>query len=193
LSKFGVLFAVLTAFAILSTVLLGFNVAGVKPFTLPPPNQNSTVGPPNPGPVPQGQLPSVSVPLNLLQSNSPYLAPVSWFAVAGAWIWRGRTRSRWVKLGLSRDTFNLLVKMKGSRTRVGMIRALTVPKDRYQLANELGLDWTTVDYHIKVLLENGLVHEQTAYGNVKMYELTPIGSTLLKVLDETDSGRLSNS
>jgi len=78
--------------------------------------------------------------------------------------------------------------MKGSKTRIGMIRALTVPKDRYQLANELGLDWTTVDYHIRVLLENGLVHEQTAYGNVKMYELTPIGSTLLKVLDETDSG-----
>lgn len=102
-------------------------------------------------------------------------------------------KSNWIRLGLTKDTFNLLIKMRGSKTRIGMIRALTVPKDRYQLAKELGLDWTTVDYHIRVLLENGLVHEQSAYGNVKMYELTSIGSTLLKVLDETDSGRSPNS
>ncbi|MDG7024627.1 MAG: winged helix-turn-helix transcriptional regulator [Nitrososphaerota archaeon] len=187
MSKSDSALAALMVLAILSSFLFTLALVGARPFGIWPPKPtsgNSTVLPP---PF------TVATPLAILQSGAFVLAPVSWSLVVGAWIWRGRMKSNWIRLGLTKDTFNLLIKMRGSKTRIGMIRALTVPKDRYQLAKELGLDWTTVDYHIRVLLENGLVHEQSAYGNVKMYELTSIGSTLLKVLDETDSGRSPNS
>lgn len=90
-------------------------------------------------------------------------------------------------MGLTKETFDLLTRMKGSRTRIGILRTLTVPKDRFQLANELGMDWTTADYHMRVLLRNGLVHEQSAYGNVRLYELTPVGKMLLGILGDLDS------
>jgi predicted transcriptional regulator len=37
-----------------------------------------------------------------------------------------------------------------------------------------------------VLLKYGLVIEESAYGNVKLYKLTPIGEVLLKALKEME-------
>jgi len=66
------------------------------------------------------------------------------------------------------------------------MEALETPKDRFQLSKGLGLDWTTVDYQVGVLLKYGLVIEESAYGNVKLYKLTPIGEVLLKALKEME-------
>ena len=46
-----------------------------------------------------------------LQTGSVVLAPIVWCAVLGVWVWRGRKRSEWGRLGLSEDLFRLLVKM----------------------------------------------------------------------------------
>jgi len=78
------------------------------------------------------------------------------------------------------------MKMRGSETRTSILRALSSPKDRFQLAKDLGLDWTTIDYQVHVLLKNGLVVEDVAYGNVKLFKLTPIGDVILKVLHEME-------
>ena len=64
------------------------------------------------------------------------------------------------------------------------MRALETPKDRFQLSKDLGLDWTTVDYQVGVLLKYNLVVENAAYGNVKLFTLTPMGETILKALNE---------
>jgi predicted transcriptional regulator len=73
---------------------------------------------------------------------------------------------------------------EGSETRTTILKALLTPKDRFQLAKDLELDWTTIEYHIQVLLKYGLVREKTADGNVRLYELTPTGNTFLNALEE---------
>lgn len=118
------------------------------------------------------------------EDHSLILAPSSWFAVGGMWIWRGRMRSRWTNLGFDSDVFTLFVRMKGAKTRIRLLDALTVPKDRLQLADELGLDWKSVDRHIAVMKKYGFVTDKVAYGRVKLYELTPMGNSLLKLLQE---------
>jgi DNA-binding MarR family transcriptional regulator len=104
--------------------------------------------------------------------------------VAGAWIWRGRVRSRWRELGFESDIFELFMKMKGGATRIKLLNVLQVPKDRLQIAEQLGLDWKTVDRHMQILNKYGFVHEQASYGTIRLYEMTPLGKMLLKLYDE---------
>jgi DNA-binding transcriptional ArsR family regulator len=74
--------------------------------------------------------------------------------------------------------------MKGAKTRLNLMDALSMPKDRLQLAQELGLDWKAVDYHIVLLNRYGLVHEDRAFGNVRLYKLTKQGEVLLQLLKD---------
>ncbi len=101
-------------------------------------------------------------------------------------MWRGRAKSEWIQLGLDEDSFALVAKMRGSDTRIRILKSLLTPKDRLQLAKDLGLDWTTVDFHTRVLFKNHLITEKTAYGNVKIYELSSVGSNVLKALDDLE-------
>jgi predicted transcriptional regulator len=100
------------------------------------------------------------------------------------WIWRGRMKSRWSDLGFDADVFGLFVKMKGGKTRIKLLDALSLPKDRLQLAQELGMDWKGVDRHLELLKKYGFVQDKVAYGKVRMYELTPVGASLLKLFQE---------
>ena len=93
-------------------------------------------------------------------------------------------RSRWESFGFDSEMFDLFVRMKGARTRLNLLYALSRPKDRLQLAQELGLDWNAVDYHVVLLNKCGLVHEDTASGRVRMYRLTSLGESLLRLLAE---------
>lgn len=101
-------------------------------------------------------------------------------------MWRGRVRAEWARLGLTEDLFKLLTRMKGSGTRTSILRALATPKDRFQLAKDLNLDWTTVNYQVRVLSKYGLVTEDVAYGKVRLFKLTPIGDVILKALYEIE-------
>ncbi len=112
------------------------------------------------------------------------LAPGSWVLVGGMWIWRGRMRSRWTDFGFDSDVFGLFVKMRGGKTRIRLLDALSLPKDRLQLAQELGLDWKGVDRHLVLMKKYGFVDDKIAYGKVRMYELTPLGVSLLRLLQE---------
>jgi DNA-binding transcriptional ArsR family regulator len=176
LSKYRLALGALIAFALFNTVLLGFELANYHPGTPINTNSSKYLFNPNPG----------NSALALLQGGSYVLAPVSWGFVLGAWLWRGRVRSQWTRLGLTEDLFRLLTKMRGSGTRTSIMEELETPKDRSQLSKSLGLDWTTIDYQVRVLLKYGLVIEESAYGNVKLYKLTPIGEVLLKALKEME-------
>jgi len=122
--------------------------------------------------------------VKFFEQHSLILAPGSWFAVGGMWIWRGRMRAKWTNLGFDSDVFTLFVRMKGAKTRMRLLDALNVPKDRLQLAGELGLDWKSVDRHVAVMKKYGFVSDKVAYGRVKLYQLTPMGVSLLNLMQE---------
>ena len=105
--------------------------------------------------------------LQFFGDRSLALAPGSWIFVGGLWIWRGRMKSRWEALGFDSEVFELFVRMRGGKTRVKLLNSLLIPKDRFQLAQELGLDWKGVDRHVVMLNKYGFVHEQAAYGRVE--------------------------
>jgi predicted transcriptional regulator len=120
----------------------------------------------------------------LLAHNSTALTSSGWLVVAGLWMWKGRVRSKWTSLGFDSDVFRLFVRMRGAGNRFRLLKALENPKDRFQVAKELGLQWKAVDRQIQILLRNGLISERTAYGKVKMFELTSLGRLLLGLLIE---------
>ena len=175
-SRYSIVVYFLVIFAAFNTVLLSFELAGFSPWVHGNTNSSAYQSPAGP----------INSSLAILQGGSFILAPVSWGFVLGAWLWRGRVRAEWSRLGLTEDLFRLLTKMRGSGTRTSIMLALKTPKDRFQLAKDLGLDWTTIDYQIRVLLKYGLVTEDAAYGNVKLYKLTPVGDILLKALREME-------
>jgi len=192
LVRFKVVFILLVLFASINT-LIAFSaiLAGAGPLpinreTLATSSNNST----NFGPSAVSSL-SDSRSSPLLRSTSVAarqgsfaLAPLGWVVVVGAWFWRGRVRSRWMALGFDSDVFQLFMKMRGGATRLKLLENLNAPKDRMQLAQELGLDWKAVDRHVQLLNKYGFIGEQAAYGNVKVYQVTPLGRMLLQLLDE---------
>jgi hypothetical protein len=124
--------------------------------------------------------------LREVQTSSLLLAPVCWIVLGGMWVWRGRVRARYSEMGFGSDVFELFMKMKGGATRIKVLNTLTTPKDRLQLAEELGVDWKTVDRHVQILNKYGFVREQAAYGTVRLYEVTPIGKMLLNLFDDLE-------
>lgn len=125
--------------------------------------------------------------IQFLSTHSLFLTPTSWLFVGGVWIWRGRVKSRWEGLGFDSDVFRLFMKMKGGKTRLRLLSTLVKPKDRFQLAQELGMDWRAIDQHIVTLSRHGLVSDEVAYGKVRMYQLTPSGKLMLELLQDIDA------
>ena len=187
MSRASFVLAVVVAVAIVNTVFLGVHLA--SPSESGPAYQTSIT---NLGTAVNGYLAGSLTPLpsttqpafQFLLANSPALSTASWALVGGVWIWRGRMKSRWEGLGFDSGIFDLFIRMKGAKTRLNLLDSLSMPKDRLQLARELGLDWKAVDYHIVLLNRYGLVHEDHAFGNVKMYRLTKQGEVLLQLLQE---------
>jgi predicted transcriptional regulator len=95
-------------------------------------------------------------------------------------------KSIWQASGFESDIFQLFVKMKGGNTRVRLLNSLSVPKDRFQLAQELDLDWKAVDYQVELLRKHGFIRQWKAYGKVRMYEITPMGKKLLELLGDLE-------
>ena len=171
---------VVVSLSLLNTSLLILEIIGVKPWS----PAEFPYNPSHPLPL------RIAIP-GFLQGNSPITTPVCWAALVGAWIWSSRkTKAQWAKLGIDKDLFKLLTQMKGSATRTSLLKSLSVPKDRSQLAKDLSLDWSTIDYQIEVLLKHKLVSEKSNYGQVRVYELSPLGLTLLKVMEDFE--RASN-
>lgn len=135
---------------------------------------------------PVGDQYFVASPLSPVYGISLYILPISWAAVAGVLIWRGRIRSMWTKQGYDYDTFKLVARMKGSHVRVRLLAVLELPKNKMQLAKDLGVDWKTIDTHVDVLIRNGLVEEMTHVGNSKYYIVSEHGKRVLSLLSTSE-------
>jgi hypothetical protein len=115
--------------------------------------------------------------------SSAYILPITWGAVGGTLIWRGKVRSAWSKQGYDYDTFKLVTKMRGSPTRIRLLNAINnSSKNKLQLAKELDVDWKTIDNHIVMLLQSRLVEERTVVGTSKYYAITHDGAKVLTLL-----------
>lgn len=120
-----------------------------------------------------------------IYGSSHVVLPITWGAVAGTLIWRGKIRSQWRKQGYDYDTFRLVAKMRGSPTRVRLLNLiLSEQKNKLQMARELDVDWKTVDNHIEMLMQTGLVEEKVAVGTTKYYSITENGKKILLLLAE---------
>lgn len=119
---------------------------------------------------------------------SPAILPISWGAVVGALIWRGKVRSQWRRQGYDYDTFRLVARMRGSPTRITLLNAIIeTPKNKLQLAKELGVDWKTIDNHVEMLLKNGLVEEKMSIGTSRYYGATRDANKVLSLLSQTST------
>jgi len=105
-------------------------------------------------------------------------------------IWRGAIKSRWTESGLCCGVFELLVRMKGGRSRTMLLRSLLKPRNKLQLSHELGIDWKAVDGHIAKLLQFNLVAEIVTVGTCKVYSITQKGLHALELLDSLEPGSL---
>ncbi|MFI5419694.1 MAG: winged helix-turn-helix domain-containing protein, partial [Nitrososphaerales archaeon] len=133
------------------------------------------------------------VAINGVLNVSYIVAPISWTVLSAMWIWRGKTRAKWNSSGFSQDSFHLLVKMKGGPTRLKLLDALGSPKDRSQLAQELGMDWKAVDRHIQLLIKYNFIREDASFGAIKLYTLTAEGEKLLRLIkDMSELGSPAN-
>lgn len=99
-------------------------------------------------------------------------------------VWRGLTKSRWIESGLCCAVFELLVKMKGGRTRMMLLRSLLEPKNKLQMSHELKIDWKAVDGHMTKLLQYGLAAEVMTVGTCRVYVTTQKGRCALELADK---------
>lgn len=104
--------------------------------------------------------------------------------------WRGAIKSKWTESGLCCGVFELLVKMKGGRTRTMLLRSLLKPMNKLQLSHELGIDWKAVDRHITKLLQFSLVSELVTVGTCRVYSITQKGRHALELLDSLEPGSI---
>lgn len=124
----------------------------------------------------------VASPADRIYESSPVILPITWGAVAGTLIWRGKVRSAWSRQGYDYDTFRLVTKMRGSPMRIRLLNAVSEdPKNKLQLAKELGVDWKTIDIHIEIL-QSRLVEELTVVGTARYYAITHDGTKILSLL-----------
>lgn len=125
---------------------------------------------------------------NAVYGSWPFILPITWGAVGGTLVWRGKVRSAWSRQGYDYDTFRLVTKMRGSPTRIRLLNAISSEsKNKLQLAKELEVDWKTIDNHIEMLVQSRLVEERTVVGTTRYYAVTASGAKVLSLLSSGDN------
>jgi predicted transcriptional regulator len=121
--------------------------------------------------------------------SAQYILPITWGAVGGTLIWRGKVRSAWSRQGYDYDTFRLVARMRGSPVRVKLLKSVVTAKNRLQLANEFDVDWKTIHNHMEILTKSGLFEEKAVVGTTRYYTLTEHGRRILLLLAERKKNR----
>ena len=119
---------------------------------------------------------------------SAYVALGSWMFIAATLAFKGIVKHLWCKNKLDYEVFKLLARMRGSPTRVRILKLLEKPMNRLMLARELGLDWKAVDRHVEVLEKKELIQRLgTRKGRGELYILTDKGRTALELLEKLNA------
>lgn len=125
--------------------------------------------------------------VNALYHSSLVILPITWGAVVGALIWKGRIRSQWSKEGYDYDIFKLVARMRGSSTRIKLLNVIiNEEKNKLQIAKEIGIDWKTVDNHVKMLMQSRLIEEKLV-GASRYYTITSSGRKILTLLSNGET------
>ena len=109
---------------------------------------------------------------------------IEWHSMLGE-CFRGKTRHRWTESGMCAGVYELLVQMRGGPTRTKLLGMLAEPRNKLQLANELGMDWKAVDRHVGRMLEFNLVQIAATAGTCTVYIATEKGRRALALASET--------
>jgi len=72
----------------------------------------------------------------------------------------------------------------GSRKKI-LIVLLSGPKNCSQIAKEVGLDWWTVQKHLRSLLKENII-KSSAFGNSKFYKLSSIGEEAIRAFQSSN-------
>lgn len=174
-----ILFSLIVLFSAFSTSLLFLHVAGIQLFSTSNSTDNVVV---------RAQTNFLMSFATNFENLSYFIAPASWFFVGfGVWVWKGKARTLFRDAGFDKDVFRLLVRTKGGKSRVRLLKTLMLPKDRMELSKELGLDWKAVDRHLRVLQEFGLIQEVVnIQTSTRLFGLTKVGEILLNVLEKME-------
>jgi DNA-binding HxlR family transcriptional regulator len=122
--------------------------------------------------------------LSFFWAYSPHLSVITW-GVIGATMLYGRSgRGIFARKGFEGDVYDLMVKMRGSSSRLSLLKSLEEPKHRLELAEVTGIDWKEVDRQLKVLENYGLARVSAQSGAVKLYQITEQGRVLLKLIND---------
>jgi DNA-binding HxlR family transcriptional regulator len=123
---------------------------------------------------------------------APPLSITTW-AVVGATTLYGRSgRGVFARKGFEGDVYKLMVKMRGSGSRLSLLKSMEEPKHRLELAEITGIDWKEVDRQLKVLENYGLARVTAQSGSVKLYQITEQGRILLKLIDDLSRDDVSS-
>jgi predicted transcriptional regulator len=164
--------AILIAFACFETVLAFAYLISVATAVITSGNASFLQ-------LPQDQVKS---PLGFLWSNSVPLTVAGWASVGLVTWWKRDPPREWKDAGLDRETFDLMVRMRGAASRLAILRYLDSPKHRSAIAEITGTDWKEVDRQLNLLCKFGLVSVAAEAGAMKMYELTEHGKLMLTLL-----------
>ena len=138
-------------------------------------------------------LPVGGIRTQTLFFTSAYAALGSWTFIAATLGFKGIVKHLWCRSKLDYEVFKLLVRMRGSPTRVRILRLLEKPMNRLMLARELGLDWKAVDRHMKLLEEYALIQKvNVEKRRGQLYTLTDKGRTALELLSRLNAFNDSN-
>ena len=166
--------SILFVFASFETILAFdytlFSVLGISPL-------GTTWGGVN------GQPSSLQNALLLFWRNSVSLSMSSWAIFCVTFFRRGISR-KWRRLGFDKDVFELMVNMRGARSRLRLLNYLDEPRQRAELSKLSGLDWKEVDREIDLLQRFGLITVYAQSGSVKLYKLSEQGKLMLKLIME---------
>jgi len=95
-----------------------------------------------------------------------------------------------MKAGFDKSVYDLMVKMRGSGSRLSILQSLVQsPHHRNELSEMTGIDWKEVDRQIGLLWQHGFVSVDAQAGPVKMYKLTEQGRSLVKLMDEWEKSQ----
>ena len=85
--------------------------------------------------------------------------------------------------GCENDVFVLLLFSRGAESRKKILNTLLYSsKNCSQIAKEVGLDWWTVQRHLRLLLKDRII-ESSEFGNYsKYYRLTQKGKEAIKII-----------
>ncbi|MEM2761018.1 MAG: hypothetical protein QXU32_13125 [Nitrososphaerales archaeon] len=139
------------------------------------------------GPPPIAAEPPPNTPslvFAMFYNLSPYFVSIAW-ALFLLTLWRGKHRKVWMQKGYGYDAFKIFTKMRGSDTRVKILRNLQIPKNRLQLAKELDMHWKSIDSHVDLLIKYGLAKEVITFGTAKYLIITDKGKEVLELLENS--------